>query len=89
MPLVTIEGVFMAANLKTSKFDGKETTSLYIDIYQPDSEDSEKTVQIKSDDIALFQSLNKDFAMGSKFICNASVNAYKNKAYYKLKKIIA
>ena len=88
MPLVTIEGVFMAANLKTSTFDGKEKTNLYVDIYQPESEDTEKTVQIKADDVALYQKLNKDYAMGSVFKCQASVNAYKNKAYYKLQKIV-
>lgn len=88
MPLVTIDGVYMASNLKTSNFNGKEKTSVYIDVYQPDSEDTEKTVSIKSDDIQKFQELNKNFSMGTKFKCLASVSAYQNKAYYKLVKVV-
>ncbi|MCK6208920.1 hypothetical protein KZX50_26280 [Bacillus infantis] len=87
MPLVSIEGVFMGANVKKSTFDGKERSSLYIDLYQQESEDNEKTVQIKSDDVSLINDLSKNYSMGSKFKCQASVNAYKNKAYYKLQKI--
>lgn len=74
----------MAANPKTTSFEGKEKTSIYIDLYQPDSEESDKTVQVKTDDLSLLNKLNKDFAMGSIFKCKAAVNAYKNKAYYKL-----
>jgi len=84
MALVTLEGVFMAANPKTTTYDGKEKTSIYIDLYQQESEDTDKTVQIKTDDLTLLQKLNKEFAMGSVFKCKATVNAYKNKAYYKL-----
>lgn len=89
MAQVILEGVFMAANPKTSSFDGKEKTAIYIDVYQPDSNDTEKTVQVKTDDLALLTTLNKDFAMGSKFKCLASNTAYKNKSYYKLVKILA
>lgn len=87
MPVVAIEGVFMGANVKKSTFDGKEKSSLYIDVYQPNSDDSDKTVQIKADDVSLINSLSKDYAMGSVFACTASVNAYKNKAYFKLQDI--
>ncbi|HYK74822.1 MAG TPA: hypothetical protein VEV44_17135 [Pseudoneobacillus sp.] len=87
MPLVTIEGVFMGASVKTSSYEGKEKSALYIDLYQPDSSDSEKMVQVKADDVSLINVLNKDFAMGSIFTCSVSVNAYKNKSYYKLLKI--
>lgn len=89
MPLVTIEGVFMGANVKTSTFDGNTKSSLYIDLYQPQSEDAEKTVQVKSDDVGLINLLSKDFTMGSMFTCTATVNAYKNKAYYKLQNIVS
>jgi hypothetical protein len=84
MSVVNLEGVFMGANVKTSTFEGKEKSALYIDVYQPDSEQTEKMVQIKSDDLALMNTLVKDFSIGSVFGCKASVNAYKNKAYYKL-----
>lgn len=84
MAEVIIEGVFMAANIKTSEFEGKKTSSVYIDLYQPTSTANEKTVSIKSDDLELFSKLTADYAMGSVFTCKAQVNAYKNKAYYKL-----
>ena len=71
MPLVNIEGVFMAANLKTSKFEGQEKTSVYIDVYQPDSEDTEKTVQIKSTDISYFQDLTKKYPIKIRHILNS------------------
>ena len=88
MPLVVIEGVFMGSNVKNSTFEGQEKSALYIDVYQPDSEDNEKMLRVKSDDVSLVNTLSKEYAMGSVFRCEASVNAYKNQAYYKLKKII-
>lgn len=88
MAQVILQGVFMAANAKTSEFEGKKRTSIYIDLYQPDSTDSEKTVQVKTDELELLSSLSKDYDMGSLFKCLVSVNAYKNKAYYKLVKVV-
>lgn len=87
MALVLVEGVFMGANIKKSTFDGKETSALYIDVYQPESEATEKMVQIKSDDVSLINTLNKDFAMGSVIKAKVTINAYKNKAYFKLQKL--
>jgi len=89
MAIVQVKGVFMGAQLKKSSFDGKETSAIYIDVYQPDSTVTDKTVQLKSDEIELIAKLNKDYAMGSSFECTAKVNAYKNKAYFKLEQIIA
>jgi hypothetical protein len=88
MAQVTIVGVFMGANVKTSNFDGVEKSALYIDLYQPDSDAAEKAVQIKSDNLGLINQLQA-FKVGQSFKCDASVNAYKNKAYYKLVKLIA
>lgn len=87
MAVVALKGAFMGANVKTSNFDGNTKSALYIDLYQADSEDTDKMVQVKTDDIGLINTLNKDYSMGSIFSCQASVNAYKNKAYYKLQKI--
>jgi hypothetical protein len=87
MPLVGLKGVFMGANVKTSTFEGNSKSSLMIDLYQPDSPDTEKTVQVKSDDLGLLNKLSQEYSMGSVFECTASVNAYKNKAYYKLHSI--
>ena len=86
--MVTIEGVFMGANVKTTNFEGNSKTSLYVDVYQPDSQQNEKMIQLKSDDVALINTLNSDYAMGSVMKISASVNAYKNKAYFKLLEII-
>lgn len=88
MANVLIEGTFMGANLKTSTFDGKSKTSLYIDVYQPKSESNEKMVQLKSDDVELFQYITSNFDMGSIFKAEVTVNAYKNKAYFKLAKVV-
>jgi hypothetical protein len=84
MATVTIQGVLMGANPKTTKFEGTEKTSIYIDVYQPDSTNTDKMVQIKTDDLSLLSVFNKDYSQGSPFTCVANVNAYKNKAYYKL-----
>ena len=88
MPLVNVDGIFMGANVKTSTFDGKSKSALYIDVYQPQSEDAEKTVQIKSDDVGLIQKISEKYKMGTPFNCAVSVNAYKNKAYFKLLNIL-
>lgn len=89
MPKVIVKGVFMGADLKTQKFDGKEKTSLFIDVYQPDSTETDKMVQIKSEDVSLINNLHKDYAMGSLFEANVAVNAYQNKAYFKLLDIVS
>lgn len=84
MGIVTVEGVFMGAQIKSSTFDGNTKTALYVDVYQPASDLADKVVQLKSDDVALYQTLTSEFAMGSVFKAKVAVNAYKNKAYYKL-----
>lgn len=84
MSTVLIEGSFLNAEIKTSSFDGKEKTSVYIDVYQQDSESSNKLVQVKSDDVKLYQSLINDYAGGSVIKLKCLVNAYQNKAYFKL-----
>ena len=89
MATVIIEGVFMGAQLKTTTFDGNSKTNLYVDVYQPNSDLNEKTVQLKTDDVAMYQALSKDYDMGSIFKVRAAVNAYKNKAYFKLIEVVS
>lgn len=84
MALVQIEGVYMNSNLKKSTFDGNEKTSIMIDVYQPESTSNDRAIQIKADDLELLNVFQKEYTMGSKFKCSATVNAYKNNAYYKL-----
>lgn len=88
MATVLVEGIFMGSNLKETEFDGRKNVSLYIDVYQPHSDSNEKTVQLKTDDVTLYDDLSKNFAMGKPFKAYALVNAYKNKAYFKLLKIV-
>lgn len=87
MAQAIVEGVYMGHNVKTSNYDGVEKTAIYIDVYQQDSEDADKTVSIKTDDLTLVNTLSKDFSMGSIFKAACSINAYKNKAYFKLNKL--
>lgn len=84
MSTVYVEGAFLNAEIKKSTFDGKEKTSVYIDVYQQDSESSNKLVQVKSDDVTIYQTLINDFANGSIIKMKCLVNAYQNKAYFKL-----
>lgn len=88
MAVVSIKGVFMGVNVREREFDGNKRTEILIDVYQQDSPDVDKVVQIKTDDVQLLNHLNKEYAMGSVFECLATVNAYKNKAYYKLVKLV-
>ena len=88
MPLVTVNGVFMGANLKTSTFDGVSKTALHIDIYQPSAPGTDKVVQLKSDQLDLLNHFNDEYDMGSAFQGIANVNAYQNKAYFKLVELV-
>ena len=78
----------MGADVKKTNYDGKEKSALYVDVYQPDSDQTDKVVQLKHDDVSFISTLNKDYAMGSVFKAKATVNAYKNKAYFKLLKVV-
>ncbi|HHP5741485.1 TPA: hypothetical protein ACSC8Z_005788, partial [Bacillus paranthracis] len=58
-------------------------SSLQLDIYQPDSSDNDKSVVIKAEDLDLLNKL-KDTKMGTPIRAVVSINAYQNKAYFKL-----
>lgn len=88
MGQVLVEGAFLGAQIKKSTFDGQEKTAVYVDVYQPDSESNNKLVQVKSDDVALYQTLVNDFANGSIIKLKCLVNAYQNKAYFKLVAVV-
>ena len=84
MSQVIVEGAFLNAEITKKTFDGKETTSVYIDVYQQDSKSTNKLVQVKSDDVALYQTLINDYPNGTIIKMKCLVNAYQNKAYFKL-----
>lgn len=84
MATVIVDGVYMGHSIKQTEYDGKKNVALYIDIYQADSSNQNKMVQLKSDDVSLYDSLEKDFSMGMPIRAYALVTAYKNTAYFKL-----
>lgn len=89
MATVIIEGVFMNAEVKTTTYDGVQKTALYVDVYQRDSSSTEKTVQLKTEDVTLMNNLNQNYDFGSTIQAKVLVNAYKNKAYFKLLEVVA
>ena len=84
MAIVTIKGIYMDAQVRTTNFNNEEKTNLYMDLYQKDSTVQQKLVQLKTKDISLINVLNKDFAQGSEIEVQASVTGYKNQAYFTL-----
>lgn len=88
MAVVQIKGTFMGSNVKTSTFDGNTSTAIYIDLYQAESTEQNKMVQVKATDMELLNTLQKDYSMGSVFECIAQTNAYKNNTYFKLVKVL-
>lgn len=89
MAIVEIEGMFMNSELKTSNYDGKEKTQIVVDLYQQKSTQFEKTVQLKSDDVSLLQTFAENYDFGSMIKVKAAVNAYQNRAYYKLLEVLS
>lgn len=83
MAQVIIEGQYLGSSIKTSNFNGEKKSSLQLDIYQPDSSDNDKSVVIKAEDLDLLNKL-KDTKMGTPIRAVVSINAYQNKAYFKL-----
>ncbi|HFK1736251.1 hypothetical protein OCD85_27265 [Bacillus pacificus] len=87
MAQVIIEGQYLGSSIKTSNFNGEQKSSLQLDIYQPDSLDNDKSVVIKAEDLDLLNKL-KDTKMGTPISAVVSINAYQNKAYFKLIKLL-
>lgn len=88
MANLTLKGVFMGSSVKTSEYEGNKKTTLLIDVYQPESESTDKVVQVRSNEVDLLNSLSKNYSMGSIIECEVYVNAYRNQAYYNLQKIV-
>lgn len=88
MAEVYIEGVFMGAEVKSSTFDGVTKTNVVVDVYQAKSSNSDKTVSLKTDDVSIINVFNENYDFGSVIKVKASVNAYKNKAYFKLLEVV-
>ncbi|MBC9710039.1 MAG: hypothetical protein H9W80_12575 [Enterococcus sp.] len=88
MGTVIVEGAFLNAEIKKKSFEGKETTDVYIDVYQQDSQALNKLVQIKSSDVEVYQQLVNDYPNGTMIKVKCTVSAYQNKAYFKLVDVI-
>ncbi|MCU4936945.1 hypothetical protein OB966_22355 [Bacillus cereus] len=87
MPQVIIEGQYLGASMKTSNFDGNQKSFVQVDVYQPDSTDNEKTVPIKCEDVTIMNNF-KDSKMGAPFKAKVSINAYQNRAYFKMLELL-
>lgn len=83
MPQVIVEGQYLGTSIKKSNFKGEEKQHVQLDIYQPNSSDNDKTVVIKCEDFGVLEKF-KETKMGSPVKANVSINAYQNKAYFKL-----
>lgn len=77
MSNVTVEGIFLGSQIDTKTFDGKETSKVLIDVYQPHSDSANKLVQLRSTDLTLVNNL-KDIAGNSPVKIKARVAAYQN-----------
>lgn len=88
MAIVTVEGVFMGANMDKRQFDGKDKYSVLIDVYQPTSPLKDKALQVKTEELEVLTSLTNEYTTGDVITLKCSVNAYKNDAYYKLVDIV-
>lgn len=86
MPVVKIEGVFMGASISEKSMKGTKTT-VNVDLYQK-GEKGNETVRISTKEISLFQTISGGYKLGDEFKCLATVNAYKNNAYYNLQQIV-
>lgn len=83
MPKAIIEGQYLSSSIKKSNFNGVEKSFVQLDVYQPESTDNEKTVVIKCEDLEILNKF-KETKMGTPIKANVSINAYQNKAYFKL-----
>lgn len=83
MPKAIIEGQYLSSSIKKSSFNGVEKSFVQLDVYQPESTDNEKTVVIKCEDLEVLNKF-KETEMGTPIKANVSINAYQNKAYFKL-----
>ena len=88
MAMVTVEGVFLGANIVTRNFEGNTKTELVVDLYQPESNSRNKTVVLQSSDTSLFDRLVKSYAMGSILKAKVTLTAYQNNVYFKLVEIV-
>ncbi|MGG2085400.1 hypothetical protein [Lysinibacillus pakistanensis] len=88
MAIATVKGMFLKAFTQTKSYQGNDKTSLYVDVYQSDSEGADKLVQVKTDDLSLYEHFAKDYDNGSLIELKVKVNAYQNKAYFKLLEVI-
>jgi len=86
--LVNVTGTFINASLKKTTFEGKNSFSVQLDVYQPTSPSKDKLIQIKVDDTDLLDTFNNQFSMGDPISIDCSISAYKNQAYFKLVDVI-
>lgn len=88
MSVVIVKGTYLSSALDQRERQGQKETFVRLDVYQPKSPLAEKTVSIKVEDVSLYQKFQEEYDMGSVIECECSINAYQNKAYYKLLNLV-
>lgn len=87
MANVILEGIYLGSNIKSNTYNGETRTRLEVDIYQPDAERN-KQVIVRTDNVAIKNTLDAKFKMSSPIKIEASTNAYQNQVYFNLEKIL-
>lgn len=77
MANVIVEGLYLGSQVDTRTYDGRETSRVLIDVYQPDADSQNKLVQLRSTDLQLVNQL-KDFGANTQVKVKARVAAYQN-----------
>lgn len=89
MAQVNIQGQFLGAKLDVKKFDGKETISVMLNIFQPDSQLKNNSLNIKCEEVEMLDVLNKTYTFGDQIEVKAAVNSYRNDTYFKLIELVS
>lgn len=79
--LMTIEGVFMGACEKSRTRDGQIETSVSVDVYQPNSTASNKTLSVKILDGSNLAKILEKYKMGVPVKFQATANAFNSNIY--------
>lgn len=83
MSYVTVDGVFMGANLHTQTFNDNTRYSVILDLYIPDSPAREKAISVRCEDVELLEHFQKNYTRGDMITLKCTLSAYQNNVYYK------
>lgn len=81
--LISVEGVFMGANLRQQVFEGNTRTSVMLDLYVPECPLPDKAVSVRCDDINLLQLFQNNFSIGDFLTVRCTLSAFANRVYFR------